>query len=47
MTLDSLDDYFSRERVSMASTDKNVRALIDTLNSNTTSGHKKIYEVIQ
>lgn len=42
---DSLDQYFTMERGSF--TDENAQSLINTLNSNATSGYKEIYEVIQ
>jgi hypothetical protein len=44
---DSLDQYFTMERAFYVNPDENAQSLIDTMNSNATSGYKEIYEVIQ
>ncbi|TWE15731.1 hypothetical protein FB465_0658 [Kitasatospora atroaurantiaca] len=44
---DSLDQYLTMERGFFVNPDENTQSLINTLNSNATSGHKEIYEVIQ
>ena len=44
---ESLDQYFAMERGTFVDPDENAKALIDTMNTNATSGKKEIYEVIQ
>lgn len=44
--LESLDDYFAMERGTFIEPDADTLALIDAMNTNASSGHKEIYEVV-
>jgi hypothetical protein len=45
--LESLDQYLTMERGVYVNPDVDTQALIDAFNTNTSSGRKEIYEVIQ
>lgn len=45
--LESLDQYYTMERGVYVDPDKDTQAVIDAFNTNTTLGHRELYEVIQ
>jgi hypothetical protein len=45
--LESLDQYFTMERGVYVDPDVDTKALIDAFNTDATSGHRVLYEVIQ